>query len=60
MTGMVIATCRLFQDMLHLLCLYITIYQGESIMAAQVKVGFFVFSVAIAVASALTVLSKLA
>jgi len=29
-------------------------------MAAQVKIGFFVFSVAIAVASALTVLSKLA
>jgi len=29
-------------------------------MAAQVKVGFFVLSVAIAVASALTVLSKLA
>jgi len=58
--GIVIAIIGLLQVRCTLLCLNITIYQGESLMATQVKVGFFVFSVAITVASALTILSKLA
>jgi len=33
---------------------------GRKIMVSQVKVGFFVFAIAVSVASALTILSRLA
>ncbi len=39
---------------------YCSIRIGRNVMVSQVKVGIFVFAIAISVASALTVLSKIA